>query len=86
MPKAGNYRLHFKIAADSDISGVSASCSAGNKTDGTELVVQKTKDMNDYQSCDMDITLEQGSYTLQLDVKAGDGDFSLDCIEFEYLD
>lgn len=86
VPEAGNYRLHFKIAADSDISGVSASCSAGNKTDGTELVVQKTKDMNDYQSCDMDITLEQGSYTLQLDVKAGDGDFSLDCIEFEYLD
>lgn len=86
VPEAGNYRLHFKIAADSDISGVSASCTLDGKTQNAELSIQKTKNMNEYQNCDMDVVLEKGSYTVQLDAKTGSGDFRLDCIEFEYLD
>ena len=86
VPKAGNYRLHFKIASESDVSGVTAGCGKDAAFDMTELVIKAAKDLNDYQDCDMDVTLEQGSCVLQFDASGASVDFRLDSIVFEYLD
>lgn len=85
-PKAGNYRLHFKIASESAVGGVTAGCGKDADADMTELTIQAGKDLNDYQECDLDVTLEQGENVLQFDAGKADGDFRLDCIVFEYLD
>lgn len=86
VPKAGNYRLHFKIASESDVSGVTAGCGKDATVDMMELAIKAAKDLNDYQDCDMDVTLEQGSYVLQFDAGGASADFRLDSIVFEYLD
>lgn len=86
VPKAGNYRLHFKIASESDVSGVTAGCGKDADFDMAELAIEAAKDLNDYQDCDMDVKLEQGSYVLQFDAGGASADFRLDSIVFEYLD
>lgn len=85
VPKAGKYRLHFKIASEAEISGVLAGCGKESDIDMTEISIRATKDLNEYQDCDLDVTLEEGSYVLQLDAGGAGADFRLDSIVFEYL-
>lgn len=86
VPKAGNYRMHFKISSESAIDGLTVLISGENQSDTAELSVEATSDLNDYRNSDVDAAFDEGSYAIQLNASAGEGDFQLDCIEFEYLD
>ena len=92
IPQAGNYRLHFYIAAAKDSGTVAIYYAPGAITDDgaanrTVVPMTKTEDLLDYQDFTLDVTLEEGSYEFKfMNSKANGADFRLDRIEFEYLD
>ncbi len=92
VPKAGNYRLHFKIAAAKDSGTVaiyyaSPSIEDDGNANRTVVPMKATKNMDDYQDVTLDVALEKGSYQFKLMTDTtGGADFRLDNIEFEYLD
>lgn len=92
VPKAGDYTLHFYIAASKDSDTVSLYyASPSIEDDGnanrTTVPMTKTASMMDYGDFTLDVSLEAGNYEFKFmtDTEGG-ADFRLDRIEFEYQD
>lgn len=92
MPKAGNYRLHFYIAAAKDSNKVdiyyaSPSIEDDGAANRTNVPMTATADMITYEDFTVDATLDQSIYEFKFMNSTANGcDFRLDRIEFEYLD
>lgn len=92
VPEAGNYRLHFKIAAAKDSESVAIYYATPTITDDgnanrTVVPMTATKNLDDFQDFTLDVYLEKGNYQFKLMTDTtGGADFRLDNIEFEYLD
>lgn len=91
VPEAGNYRLHFYIAAAKDSKSVSIYYAPGEITDDgaankTVVPMTKTLDLLDYQDFTLDVSLDEGSYEFKfMNSTANGADFRLDRIEFERI-
>uniref|UniRef100_UPI004057B67F glycoside hydrolase family 3 N-terminal domain-containing protein n=1 Tax=Acetatifactor sp. TaxID=1872090 RepID=UPI004057B67F len=92
LPKAGNYKLHFYIAAAKDSSNVSIYYASPKiEDDGnankTAVPMTTTEDMMTYEDFTLDVYLDGGNYEFKFMTDTADAaDFRLDRIEFEYLD
>ena len=92
VPKEGNYRLHFKIAAakDSDTVAIyyaTPTIEDDGNANRTIVPMTATGNLDDYQDFTIDVTLEKGNYQFKfMTDTTGGADFRLDNIEFEYLD
>ncbi len=92
VPKEGNYRLHFKIAAakDSDTVAIyyaTPTIEDDGNANRTIVPMTATGNLDDYQDFTIDVTLENGNYQFKfMTDTTGGADFRLDNIEFEYLD
>lgn len=92
VPEAGNYRLHFKIAAAKDSENVAIYYATPTITDDgnanrTVVPMTATKNLDDFQDFTLDVYLEKGNYQFKfMTDTTGGADFRLDSIKFEYLD
>lgn len=92
VPKAGNYRLHFKIAAAKDSNTVAIyyqtpTIDDDGNANRTTVPMTVTENMDDFQDFTLEVTLEKGTYQFKFMTNTENGaDFRLDCIEFEYLE
>ncbi|MBQ7358863.1 MAG: glycoside hydrolase family 3 C-terminal domain-containing protein [Lachnospiraceae bacterium] len=90
IPQAGNYTLHFYIAAAKDSNSVSIYYASPNITDDgnanrTVVPMTKTADMMTYEDFTLDVYLDKGSYEFKFMTDRKNGaDFRLDRIWFEY--
>jgi hypothetical protein len=91
VPEAGDYRLHFFIAADKDSKTVdiyynTPTIEDDGNANRTNVPMTKTASMTDYEDFTLDVTLEKGSYQFKfMNTKADGADFRLDRIEFEHI-
>jgi len=91
VPEAGNYRLHFYIAASKDSKTVdiyynTPTIEDDGNANRTNVPMTATPSMTDYEDFTLDVTLEKGSYQFKfMNTKASGADFRLDRIEFEHL-
>ncbi|MBR1931069.1 MAG: glycoside hydrolase family 3 C-terminal domain-containing protein [Lachnospiraceae bacterium] len=89
VPEAGEYTLHFYIAAAKDSNSVDIYYAPGQITDDgaanrTNVPMTKTADMLDYQDFTLDVKLDAGEYEFKFMNSVTNGaDFRLDRIEFE---
>jgi beta-glucosidase len=89
VPEAGDYTLHFYIAAAKDSKTVDIYYAPGEITDDgaanrTNVPMTKTADMMDYQDFTLDVKLSSGQYEFKfMNSSANGADFRLDKIEFE---
>lgn len=89
VPEAGNYRLHFYIAAAKDSRTVSIYYASPSITDDgnanrTTVPMTKTESLTTYEDFTLDVKLEAGSYEFKFMTDTSNGaDFRLDRIEFE---
>lgn len=89
VPEAGDYTLHFYIAAAKDCDKVSIYYASPKiEDDGnankTAVPMTQTKDMMTYDDFTLDVYLDAGNYEFKfMTDTAGAADFRLDRIEFE---
>ena len=89
VPEAGEYTLHFYIAAAKDSKSVDLYYAPGQITDDgaanrTNVPMTKTADMLDYQDFTLKVSLEKGEYEFKfMNSLANGADFRLDRIFFE---
>lgn len=92
VPKAGNYKLHFYIAAAKDSKSVdlyyaTPSIEDDGAANRTNVAMTATGDMLEYQDFTVDVKLDSANYEFKFMNGTAEGcDFRLDRIEFEYLD
>ncbi|MCR5254491.1 MAG: glycoside hydrolase family 3 C-terminal domain-containing protein [Acetatifactor sp.] len=89
VPEAGDYTLHFYIAAAKDSDSVDIYYAEGAiEDDGaanrTTVHMTKTADLNTYEDFTLDVSLNKGAYEFKfMNTVANACDFRLDRIEFE---
>ena len=90
VPKAGDYTLHFYIAAEKDSNSVaiyyaSPQIEDDGRANRTTVPMTKTASLTDYEDFTLDVSLDAGSYEFKfMNGTANGAEFRLDRIEFEY--
>lgn len=91
IPQAGNYRLHFYIAAAKNANCVEIYYASPEIVDDgnankTPVPMTKTESMMHYEDFTLEVYLDAGVYEFKFMTNRANGaDFRLDRIEFEYL-
>lgn len=91
VPQAGNYKLHFYIAAAKDSKSVaiyyaSPKIEDDGNANKTTVPMTKTESMIHYEDFPLEVYLDGGNYEFKfMTDSANAADFRLDRIEFEYL-